>query len=201
MSAPIQIGVTGGIGSGKSVVCELFSCLGIPVYNADIRAKWITNNDVQVKEAVTALLGTRAYNSLGKYDTAFVASVVFSDEHLLKKLNAIIHPAVLRDTENWVKKQEKAAYVIKEAAIMNRAGDGNSLSFVIVVEANTDLRIQRILKRDRRSASEISAIIERQVSDEARRNVADFIIQNNEDSALIPQVMQLHRHFLAIQAN
>jgi dephospho-CoA kinase len=201
MSAPLQIGVTGGIGSGKSVVCELFSCLGIPVYNADSRAKWLTNNNQQVKADITQLLGARAYNSEGKYDTAFVASVVFKDESLLKKLNSIVHPAVLKDTEDWVGRQKNVHYVIKEAAIMNKAGENNSLDFVIVVEADIDLRVARILKRDRRSESEIRAIIERQVSDEARRQVADLVITNNTNSALIPQVMQLHKKFLSIDKN
>ncbi|KAA0989521.1 dephospho-CoA kinase [Dyadobacter aurulentus] len=201
MSAPLQIGVTGGIGSGKSVVCELFSCLGVPVYNADIRAKWLTNHSLEVRSAVTALLGPDAYDAAGKYNTSYVASIVFKDEFLLKKLNQIIHPAVLRDTEDWVSKHGKSHYVIKEAAIMNRAGEGNTLDFVIVVEAEVNLRIARILERDQRSESEIRAIIERQVSDDARKKVADFVINNNENSALIPQVMQLHRQFLAFNKN
>ena len=201
MSAPLQIGVTGGIGSGKSVVCELFSCLGIPVYNADTRAKWLTNHSLEVRAAVIALLGPDAYDAAGKYDTSYVASIVFKNEFLLKKLNQIIHPAVLRDTEDWVARHEKSHYVIKEAAIMNRAGEGNTLDFVIVVEAEVHLRIARILERDQRSESEIRAIIERQVSDDARKKVADFVIDNNENSALIPQVMQLHRQFLAFDKN
>ena len=197
MSTPLQIGVTGGIGSGKSVVCELFSCLGAAVYNADARAKWLTNHHEDIRREVTALLGPATYNSEGKYDTAFVASIVFQNETLLKKLNAIIHPVVQEDTAQWVARHSGAAYVIKEAAIMKAAGDGNTLDFVIVVEAPASLRVARILKRDSRSEQEIRAIIDRQVSDEVRTSIADFIITNDENAALIPQVLQLHERFLA----
>jgi dephospho-CoA kinase len=197
MSTPLQVGVTGGIGSGKSVVCELFSCLDIPVYNADYRAKWLTNHHSGIKEQVIDLLGPGAYNADGEYNTAFVASVVFKDEGLLKKLNAIIHPVVQEDTAEWVKRKSGALYVIKEAAIMKAAGDGNTLDFVIVVEAPVNLRIARILKRDSRSEQEIKAIIDRQITDEARSRIADFIIMNDENSALIPQVMLLHQKFIA----
>ncbi|MCE6992351.1 dephospho-CoA kinase [Dyadobacter sp. CY323] len=196
MSKPLQIGVTGGIGSGKSVVCQLFSCLNIPVYYADDRAKWLTNHDPEIREKVVELLSAQAYNADGLYDTTFVASVVFKDEVLLKKLNAIIHPVVMRDTENWVRANHNAPYVAKEAAIMNRAGDGNSLDYVIVVEASVEVRIQRILQRDNRSEEEIKAIIQRQVTDESRRKTGDFFINNNESAALIPQVMELHHLFL-----
>ena len=196
MPKPLQIGVTGGIGSGKSVVCQLFSCLNIPVYHADDRAKWLTNHDLEIRERVVELLGAQAYNADGRYDTAFVASVVFKDETILKKLNAIIHPVVMRDTQNWVQANSDAPYVAKEAAIMNQSGDGNSLDYVIVVEAPVDIRIKRILQRDNRSDAEIRAIIARQVTDESRKKIADFFINNDEKSALIPQVMDLHRLFL-----
>jgi dephospho-CoA kinase len=195
MSKPLQIGVTGGIGSGKSVVCRLFSCLGIPVYNADDRARWLTNYDPEVKEKVIALLGTESYTDGGLYNRPFVASVVFKNGELLKKLNAIIHPVVFKDTENWVAENADSPYLIKEAAIMNKAGSGNSLDYVVVVQAQVELRIQRILHRDNRSEEEIRAIIEQQVSDEQRSKIADFTIHNNETSALIPQVLELHNLF------
>ncbi|QRR01822.1 dephospho-CoA kinase [Dyadobacter sandarakinus] len=195
MSKPLQIGVTGGIGSGKSIICRLFSCLDIPVYGADARAKWLTNHHPGIREQVTALLGTAAYDMSGRYDTAYVASKVFKDEVLLQKLNSIIHPVVMEDTAQWVRANAAYPYLIKEAAIMNKAGDGNTLDYVIVVEAPENLRISRILMRDRRSEEEIRAIIRRQVSDDQRRNMADFIIKNDDVTALIPQVMHLHRYF------
>ncbi|MCF0060957.1 dephospho-CoA kinase [Dyadobacter chenwenxiniae] len=195
MSLPLQIGITGGIGSGKSVVCKLFSCLGIPVYNADSRAKWLTNHNPQIIESVIALLGNESYTREGNYNTAYVSSLVFNNEELLKKLNAIIHPVVMQDTTDWVGNHAGLPYVVKEAAIMNKAGDRNSLDYVVVVEAPLELRITRILQRDRRSEAEIRAIVKRQVSDEERKKVGDFFIQNDEESALIPQVLMLHDIF------
>ncbi|MEO6282784.1 MAG: dephospho-CoA kinase [Dyadobacter sp.] len=196
MSLPLQIGVTGGIGSGKSMVCQVFACLEIPVYYADSRAKWLTNHDSGIREKVTALLGNEAYDSEGLYNTSFVASVVFKDAELLNSLNAIIHPVVMRDTQLWVAHHANSPYVLKEAAIMKAAGQGNALDYVIMVESPEDLRVKRILQRDNRSEPEIRAIMKRQVSDEVRKEIADFMITNDETSALIPQVLQLHQRFL-----
>jgi len=195
MDLPLLIGVTGGIGSGKSMVCRLFECLDIPVYYADSRAKWLTNHDPEIREKVVALLGHEAYDSAGHYNTRFVASAVFNNEPLLKALNAIIHPVVLRDTRDWVAQNAGAPYLVKEAAIMAKAGQANALDYVVVVEAPVELRIQRILQRDNRAEQEIRAIIERQISDESRREISDFIVQNDNDSELIPQVLRLHEIF------
>jgi dephospho-CoA kinase len=193
----MNIGVTGGIGSGKSIVCKLFSCLDIPVYDADTRAKWLTNHDPVIREAVIALLGSESYTESGEYNRAFVSSRVFQNADLLKKLNGIIHPAVMKDTEVWMEKNSVFPYVIKEAAIMNKAGDKNNLDYVIVVQAPVALRLSRIKERDKsRSEEEIKAIIERQISDEERDKIADFTINNDENAALIPQVLQLHNLFL-----
>lgn len=195
MSLPLQIGITGGIGSGKSVVCKLFSCLGIPVYNADSRAKWLTNHNQQIINRVVALLGRDSYDAEGRYNTSYVSSLVFNNDDLLKKLNAIIHPVVMQDTADWVQNHATSPYVVKEAAIMNKAGDRNSLNYVVVVEAPLELRVSRILQRDKRSEDEIRAIVKRQVSDEDRKKVADFFINNDEESALIPQILKLHDIF------
>lgn len=195
MEFPLLIGVTGGIGSGKSMVCRLFECLDIPVYYADSRAKWLTNHDPEIREKVVALLGPEAYDSEGQYNARFVASSVFNDEPLLKDLNAIIHPVVLRDTKEWVSRHAGSPYVVKEAAIMAKAGQANAVDYVVVVEAPVELRVQRILQRDKRTENEIRAIIERQVSDESRREIADYIVSNDDDSALIPQVLHLHEIF------
>ena len=194
-SRPLQIGITGGIGSGKSIVCKIFSCLGIPVYDADSRAKLLTNTDPEIRSKVIELLGPESYDKQGNYDRSFVAPLVFNNEILLKRLNSIIHPVVQQDTENWVQERQNEAYVIKEAAIMNAARDSNSLDFVVVVQSPVEIRIKRIRERDNRSEEEIKAIIERQVSDAERNEIADFVIHNDEETALIPQVMKLHKLF------
>jgi dephospho-CoA kinase len=195
MTLPLLIGVTGGIGSGKSMVCRLFECLDVPVYYADSRAKWLTNHDSEIREKVTALLGSESYDANGRYNTSFVASVVFKDEDVLKELNAIIHPVVLRDTREWLMSHSGLPYVVKEAAIMAKAGQANAMNYVVVVEAPVNLRVKRILQRDKRSEQEVRAIIERQVTDEARKEIADFTVDNDETAALIPQVLALHGLF------
>lgn len=193
----MNIGVTGGIGSGKSIVCKLFACLDVPVYDADTRAKWLTNYDHEIRQAIILLLGSESYTENGEYNRAYVSSKVFKNPDLLKKLNGIIHPAVAKDTDDWMKTHSDAPYVIKEAAIMNKAGANNNLDLVVVVKAPVDIRLKRIKNRDKsRSEEEILAIIERQVSDEERDAIADFTINNNENAALIPQVLKLHQLFL-----
>ena len=122
-TTPLQIGVTGGIGSGKSVVCRIFACLGVPVYEADARARWLSDNDPDIKAEVIALLGEESFTG-GAYNRKYVASRVFSDGQLLQKLNQIIHPRVFADGEHWLLRHSSQPYVIREAALMNRAGEG-----------------------------------------------------------------------------
>lgn len=193
---PRQIGVTGGIGSGKSVVCAIFRALGAPIYEADTRAKWLVNHDAILRSDITRLLGPQAYDLAGEYNRTWVAARVFARPELLQQLNALIHPRVYADTLAWVREQQGAPYVIKEAALMSAAGDGNSLDRVVVVEAPLDLRLARIRRRDpHRTEDEIRNIISRQISDEARRRLADHLIQNDEIHLLTPQVAALHASF------
>ncbi|MFD2932892.1 dephospho-CoA kinase [Spirosoma flavum] len=197
MKAPLQIGVTGGIGSGKSVVCEVFRALGIPVYQADERAKWLTEHDPILKADIRRVLGPNAYDLLGHYNRAWVASQVFADPVLLQQLNSVIHPRVNSDTTAWVNQYADRPYVVKEAALMRAAGDDNSLDKVIVVHAPVTLRIERIRKRDpHRSEAEILNIIERQLSDDERLQIADYVIENDESRLVLPQVIRLHEVFL-----
>ncbi len=196
-SLPIQVGVTGGIGSGKSVVCRIFACLGIPVYEADQRANWLADHDPAIRQEVLTLLGPDSYTSEGTYNRKYVASRVFTEPSLLQQLNQIIHPRVFADSDRWLQTQVDQPYVIREAALMNKAGDGNTLNYVIVVKAPLDLRVHRTQLRDpHRSEAEIRAIIERQISDETRLQLADFVIENGLEDALIPQVLKLHQLFL-----
>lgn len=197
-----QIGVTGGIGSGKSLVCRVFATLGAPVYYADERAKWLTEHDPILKADITRLLGPQAYDrtagpTLGKYNRTWVASQVFAEPLLLDQLNAVIHPRVIADTALWVSQHADKPYVIKEAALMRAAGDNNSLDKVIVVQAPVSLRIERIRTRDpHRSLQEIQHIIDRQVSDDERLRIADYVLHNDERQLLLPQIVALHTEFL-----
>ncbi|ADB42284.1 dephospho-CoA kinase [Spirosoma linguale] len=203
MKAPLQIGVTGGIGSGKSVVCAVFKALDIPVYEADERAKWLTEHDPILKADIQRVLGKEAYTPTGRYNRSWVASQVFADPALLASLNAVIHPRVFADTAAWVNEHADKPYVVKEAALMNqRAGDGNTLDKIIVVQAPVALRIARIRKRDpQRTDSEIQNIIDRQLSDEARFQIADYVVENDEAQLLLPQIIRLHEVFLQQASN
>lgn len=195
---PFQVGITGGIGAGKSVVCRLFELLGVPLYVSDERAKWLTQHDLSLKERIVGLLGEEAYTADGTYNRPYVAGKVFGDAELLSKLNAIIHPAVFQDYTDWLSRQ-RFPYIVKEAALMKAAGQGNTLDWVLLVEAPLDVRIRRIQKRDpHRSLAEIEAIIAKQAGDEQRREWANGIIQNDEHSPLIRQVLVWHQRILSI---
>lgn len=202
---PLQIGVTGGIGSGKSTVCRVFSAMGAPIYEADARAIWLTNHDPALRANIIDLLGPDAYlPSLSDpqsttYNRPWVASQVFTNPNLLVQLNALIHPRVVADTELWVQQHANAPYVIKEAALMRAAGDQNSLDKVVVVTAPIDLRIARIRQRDpHRSEAEIRNIIDRQINDDERMQMADYVIRNDETELLLPQVVGLHEAFIRL---
>lgn len=190
-----SIGITGGIGAGKSTVCQVFAALGIPVYAADERAKWLTQHDPMLRADIIRLLGTSAYDAAGHYNRAFVAAQVFGNPDRLSALNALVHPRVMADTARWVA-QQTAPYVVKEAALMRAAGDHNDLDAVVVVTAPLALRIERTRKRDpQRSEAEISAIISRQITDDERVKLADYVITNDEKSLLIPQILLLDGQF------
>ncbi|AFK04093.1 Dephospho-CoA kinase [Emticicia oligotrophica DSM 17448] len=188
------IGITGGIGSGKSIVCKFFELLQIPVYYADARANWLTNNDLQLRKEIKELLGRQAYDQDGLYNRKWVAEQVFTDPSLLQMLNLLIHPRVLADTQNWLEKNQNQSYVLREAAISNAAKQGNDLDKIIVVSCPEDIRIKRIKQRDpQRSETQIKAIIARQKTEEEFASIADYIIQNDEKKLLIPQILAIHQ--------
>jgi len=190
---PLQIGITGGIGSGKSVVCRIFEALGVAVYDADSRAKWLINNDPTLKNNLIRLLGTAAYLPDGTYNRAWVAAQVFDNEALLQQLNALVHPRVFEDTAAWLKLHLRAKYVLRESALATKA---TGLDKLVVVHAPLAMRLARTKHRDpQRTEAEIQHIMARQMPDEERLKMADFIIQNDESQLLIRQVMQLHEVF------
>jgi dephospho-CoA kinase len=187
------IGITGGIGSGKSLICKIFSTMNIPIYDADSRAKYLINNDLALKILIKNLLGENAYTPTGEYNRAWVASQVFNNPDLLKQLNSLVHPCVHKDAYDWVKKYPNSPFLLYEAALMKAAGDNNMFDKVIVVNAPISLRIKRIQQRDKRSEQEIKNIIARQISDDDRLKIADYVIENDEKKAVLEQVFQLHQ--------
>ena len=186
------IGITGGIGSGKSLICKIFSTMNIPIYDADSRAKYLINNDLSLKNLIKNLLGENAYLPTGIYNRKWVASQVFNNPDLLKQLNSLVHPCVHKDSHDWVKKYSKSPFLIYEAALMKAAGDNNMFDKVIVVYAPINLRIQRIQVRDKRSEQEIKDIIARQISDEERLKIADYVIENDDKEPVLKQVLELY---------
>ncbi len=189
------VGITGGIGSGKSLVARIFTCLNVPVYYADDRAKWLSDNDPEIKKEVIGLLGPAAYNP-GGMNRAWVASQVFGQKEKLDALNAIIHPAVGKDFSDWAARQE-APYVLKEAALLFESGSYRQLNAVINISAPVELRIERTLKRDsQRSRKEVSDIITKQLTDEERRKRSDYEIVNDNETLVIPQVLSIHADLL-----
>ena len=192
----VKIGITGGIGTGKSLVSRIFSALGIPVYDADTRAKWLMNNNPELRKEITAKFGALSYKESGELDRKYLAAV-FADENQLKVLNNLVHPAVGRDFENWSGEQS-GKYILKEAALLYEAGSWKGLDKIIVVSAPLDLRVERVLKRDPfRSREQVLQIISKQMPDEEKTARADFVITNDGRELLIPQVLKIHNQILS----
>ncbi len=190
----LKVGITGGIGSGKSVVAKIFSTLGIPVYESDQRAKWLIEYNKDIVSEISEFLGNEAYNEDGKYDKVFVSKAVFQNEELLRKLNQIVHPRVRQDFEDWVLLQN-APFVLKEAAIMRRNA---GLDKIIVVYSPKNLRIKRLLKRDtHRNLSEIEKVIANQKTEKEFLEMADFMINNDDKEMLIPQVIEVYKKLIS----
>ena len=184
-------GITGGIGSGKSLICKIFSTMNIPIYDADSRAKYLIINNLSLKKSIKSLLGESSYKPSGDYNRTWVASQVFNNPDLLKQLNSLVHPCVHRDAQDWVKKYPKSPFLLYEAALMKAAGDSNVFEKVIVVNAPIALRIKRIKQRDNRSEQEIKDIIARQITDEERLKIADYVIENDDKQPILDQVLAL----------
>lgn len=195
MITPIQVGITGGIGSGKSLVCRIFSSLGIPVYDADSRAKLLMTTDRILVDQIKKEFGNLSYDSQGQLNREHLRQAFGEPDHV-KKLNELVHPRVALDYQNWVSQHLGLKYVIKEAALLIESGSAEKLDHLIVVFAPQELRIQRVLRRDpQRKQTEVENIMKNQLNDEQRRKRADSIIINDETHLVIPQVLELHERF------
>lgn len=193
---PLKVGITGGIGSGKSTVCRIFENFSVPVYYADERAKWLMVNDPALVAAIRDTFGGEAYLPDGTLNRAYLASVVFGDSEKLARLNALVHPAVWRDGERWNAKHSGVPYTLKEAALLFESSGHQLLDRVITVYAPTELRIKRVMRRDGVSRSDVEARMRRQMPDEEKVKRADFVIYNDGSRLLIPQVWVIHQRLL-----
>jgi dephospho-CoA kinase len=191
----LKIGITGGIGSGKSTVCTIFKILGIPVFNADIEARKLYD-EPQVKEAIMLAFGDNMYPQ-GVFDKKAMANIVFQSADKLKQLNELLHPLVQIQFDTWLQQQE-SPYTIKEAALLIEAGSYQQLDELILVTCPMNKRIERVMKRDRVSEDEVLARINKQLSEEDKRTLCQYEIINDDRQLLIPQVLQLHHQLMRV---
>jgi len=192
----LRVGITGGIGSGKSTIARIFNLLGIPIYNADARAKWLMANNAHLKNSIVNAFGEDSYigNDLNRN---YLAEKVFKDKKLVNQLNSLVHPRVAEDFENWCSKQN-AVYILKEAALLIESGSSQDLDYIILVSAPEDLRIKRVRNRDpERSLEQIKNIIKKQLNVKEAKASANYIIENDESQLVTPQVISIHKQLIA----
>ena len=186
----VRVGLTGGIGSGKSTVAQIFEVLGVPVYYADIAAKRLMNEDAELRSAITTIFGKQAYaNNI--LDRRYISSIVFSDPAKLELLNSIVHPATKKDGQAWMQ-QQTSPYAIHEAALIFEATVSERLDRVIGVSSPMELRIKRAMERDKVNRDEVLKRMDQQLDEEIKMSKCDFVLFNDEKQLLITQVLELH---------
>lgn len=193
----LRIGLTGGMGSGKSTVARIFEVLGAPVYYADDAAKRLMLEDHDLKAAIIRHFGEESY-STGGLNKAHLAALVFNNEEKLALLNSLTHPATIRDANTWMQAQA-FPYIIKEAALIFESGSAEYLDYVIGVYAPLSLRVKRTMERDRLPKEEIQKRMSRQIDEDMKMKLCDFVIRNDEQQLVIPQVEALHKRFMQQQ--
>jgi len=191
MRKPLLVGLTGGIGSGKSTIAKVFKALGVPVFNSDAIAKDIINNNREVVKQISAEFG--AIYSNGKLDKVKLSGIVFNDKTALEKLNKIIHPKVSEYFEAWIDENKKASILIKEAAILIESGAYQQMDKIILVTASEMIRIQRVIQRDNTSEQKVKDRIKMQLSDKEKMTYVDFTIINDGEKLVIPQVLEVYK--------
>ena len=192
----LTVGITGGIGSGKSTVSRILENLGVPVFYSDLEGRKVLNEDEAVKREVIEAFDKDMYNSKGELDRERMASLVFNDPRALSRLTTIVHPRVEQAFEEFCQTHENAAYVVKEAAILFESGTYHNLDKIVSVFAPKEDRIKRVMKRDGVSDQKVRKRMAFQYTDEERNELADLIIMNEEGVDLLPQIMELHEIFL-----
>ena len=190
----LKIGLTGGIGSGKTTVSQIFSVLGIPVFYADDVAKNMMNENEHVKQSIIDLFGKDAYKA-NTLNRKYIADIVFNDAFKLEQLNALVHPVTIAAAAAWMNKQT-TAYIVKEAALMFESAAAANLDYVIGVYAPQVLRLQRVMHRDNVKREEVIARMNNQIDETIKMKLCDFVIVNDEQQAVLPQVLALHEKFL-----
>ncbi len=186
----LKVGITGGMGSGKSTVAKVFEVLGIPVYYADDAAKKLMNENAALKEKLIAVFGKEIYQD-GILNRPHLSGLVFNNPDKLAQLNSIVHPATIADAESWMQ-QQHSPYAIKEAAILFESGANKCLDKVIGVYTPAPLRISRVMQRDNSTEEAVTARMSRQMEEDKKMNLCDYVITNDEQELVIPQVLKIH---------
>lgn len=192
----LKIGLTGGIGSGKTTVANIFQHIGIPVFNADEAAKTIMQEDENLKLQIQLAFGTETYVN-GKLNRQYLAQQVFTNEFKLQQLNALVHPVAIERGLQWAR-QQKSVYIIKEAALMFEAGSAFNLDYVIGVFAPVNIRVERVIKRENTSAQEVKNRMQHQISETIKMKLCNFVLINDGRQLLLPQVIKLHQQLLQL---
>ena len=187
----IKVGITGGIGSGKSIACEVFSRIGVPVYNADNRAKWLMNNNITLKQQLIARWGNQVYKN-NQLDRSFLAGIIFEDKDAIEFVNSLVHPAVRNDFQEWCSLHPDEAYVIQEAALLFESNAYNDMDVMVTVFSTEKVRIDRVCKRDQVTREQVIQRMNNQLPDEEKVKRSDFVVYNNEDQSLLEQTLKLH---------
>jgi dephospho-CoA kinase len=189
---PLKIGITGGIGSGKSTICKVFKILEIPVFEADVEAKKLLNSNFNIKNGLVRLYGNDIYTENNAINRKKLASIIFNNNIELQKVNALIHPEVRNEFENWIARQ-KTPYIIHEAAILFESGFYKMMDFTILVTAPEDLKIKWVNQRDHSTPEEVKARMAKQWNDEQKRSLADLEIKNDNKQLIIPQIIKIDK--------
>lgn len=193
----LKVGITGGIGSGKTTICKVFETLGIPVFYADTVAKQIMISDPLLVEGVTSTFGTQSYFEDGSLNNKHIAGIVFNNAAELARLNALVHPAVFRAFDVWVKELPASVpYILKEAALLFESESYKMCDKTILVLAPLALKLSRVMERDGSTEAQVKARMDKQFTDEQKLAMADYVIHNNETTPIITQVLELHQVFL-----
>jgi dephospho-CoA kinase len=192
----LKIGLTGGIGSGKSIVAKIFSILGIPVFYADVAARNVMHEDALLKQKIKQIFGEAAYEN-DKLNRKYIADIVFNDPFKLEQLNAIVHPATIAAAQQWML-QQTTPYVIKEAALFFESGSAEGLDYIIGVYAPQHIRIHRVMQRDSVTREEVLARMSKQINEEMKMRLCDFVIVNDEQTLIIRQVLKLHEKLIKL---
>ncbi len=191
----LTIGITGGIGSGKSTVCRVFRVLGIPVFQADLAARRLQDEDPHIKSSLIKLFGPEIYTENGLLNRKLLAGIIFEDHVLLEQVSQLVHPAVHKEFDHWKGQRVNVPYVLYEAAILFETGSFHGFDYTILVVADEKERMERVMKRDQVSAASTKQRMNNQMKDAEKIKLADFVIENNDNQLIIPQVLKLDQIF------